>query len=345
MAGPRAGRAASGDGATLIRRYAAEIDDPWAVCHGLRGMGREFTVKGGRPAVDFLLETQLTSAPVNGRPVLAFPIQVEVHPNSFLKTMLEAGVPLDHAFTHQGTQRTLREVVDGARALFRPKQIARQASKPQRANAVPWSIIAFARTTSPLRPRWTNAWDEPVELDPVVEDALRLLEDGSQPLMDAMRQGKAESTKAMVHDYTCGGTHLIYALLAAIHAGYTGRDRVERMQRQVDLLVWRMKADIDLIGRFYQQRASHPGRYWFELDSKLKLLGHGEECLALGTGRGVVALSPAQQAQRRTAVASIRQMLDDMEGRNVREARGFDVDLYRQLVGDACHARHGLTLA
>jgi hypothetical protein len=308
-------------------------------------MGRDFTVKDGRRAVDFLLETQLTSSPVNGKPVLAFPAQVEIHPNSFLKTMLEAGVPLDHAFVHQGQRRTLRDVLEGARALFRPAQIARQSTLPGKANALPWSLIAFARTASPLRPRWTNAWDEPVDFDVVVEDSLRLLEAGSQPLMDVMRQGKPHTAKAPVHDYTCGGTHLVYGLLTAMHAGYTGKDRVERTQRQVDLLVWRMTADIELIGHFYKQRAAHPGRYWFELDTKLKLLGHAEECLALGTKRAVVALDPAQQAQRRAAVAAVRQMLEDMEGRNVRDARNFDVDLYRQLVGDVCHARHGLTLA
>jgi hypothetical protein len=148
-----------------------------------------------------------------------------------------------------------------------------------------------------------------------------------------------------VHDYTCGGTHLVYGLLTAMHAGYTGKDRVERTQRQVDLLVWRMTADTELIRHFYRQRAAHPGRYWFELDTRLKLLGHAEECLAFGTKRGVVTLNPNQQAERRAAVASLRQMIQDMEGRNVREARGFDVDLYRQLVGDVCHARHGLTFA
>jgi hypothetical protein len=308
-------------------------------------MGRDFTVKDGRRAVDFLLETQLTSSPVNGKPVLAFPAQVEIHPNSFLKTMLEAGVPLDHAFAHQGQRRTLRDVLEGARALFRPAQIARQSTLPGKANALPWSLIAFARTASPLRPRWTNAWDEPVDFDVVVEDSLRLLEAGSQPLMDVMRQGKPHTAKAPVHDYTCGGTHLVYGLLTAMHAGYTGKDRVERTQRQVDLLVWRMTADTELIRHFYRQRAAHPGRYWFELDTRLKLLGHAEECLAFGTKRGVVTLNPNQQAERRAAVASLRQMIQDMEGRNVREARGFDVDLYRQLVGDVCHARHGLTFA
>jgi hypothetical protein len=38
-------------------------------------------------------------------------------------------------------------------------------------------------------------------------------------------------------------------------------------------------------------------------------------------------------------------MLGDLEGRNLEEAKAVDRELYRQLVGDTCHARHGLTLA
>ena len=121
----------------------------------LRGQRRECKkLKGGQSAVDFLLETHLVSVPANGKTVLAFPSQVEVHPNMFLKTMLEAGVPLNYAFTHQGSRRSLRDVLDGARALFRPAKVS---GSP---NLLPWSVIAFSRTTPPAKRRWTNAWDE-----------------------------------------------------------------------------------------------------------------------------------------------------------------------------------------
>ena len=185
-------------------------------------MGRDFTVKGRQSAVDFLLETHLVSVPANGKTALAFPSQVEVHPNMFLKTMLEAGVPLSYAFTHQGSRRSLRDVLDGARDLFRPAKVS---ASP---NMLPWSVIAFARTTPPPKRRWTNAWEEPVDLDPVVEASLELFEQASLPLMQAMREGRLETAKAPVHSFTCAGTHMLYALLTAVHSGYAGQDRRER---------------------------------------------------------------------------------------------------------------------
>ena len=120
---PSAGARAGDDGTAVIRRYASLPDDPWAVCHGIRGMGRDFAMKSGGRAVDWLLETQLAVLPANGSGALGFPIQVEVHPNMFLKTLLEAGVPLDHGFTHEGNRLTLHDVLEGARGLFRPSQI------------------------------------------------------------------------------------------------------------------------------------------------------------------------------------------------------------------------------
>jgi len=327
------------DGSAIIQHHATPLDDPWMIAHGLRAMGRGFTLGNGRRAVDYLLETVLTSLPANGRTVLGFPPEVEVHPNMFLKTMLEAGVPVDYAFTHKGNRRTMQELVEGARALLRPTLIV---SSP---NALPWSLIALTRTTALPRRQWTNAWGESVDLDALVESALRLLEEASLPVAQAMRDGRPETGQAPVHGFTCGGGHMIYALLTAVHAGYTGKDRSRRMQQQVDVLVWRLSADLDLIERFYRARGKRPSDFWFELDAKLKLLGHAEECLAFASRHKVAKLTSAQRTQWQAATATLRRLLGEVEARSLEEARALDRELYRQLVGDTCHARHGLRLA
>lgn len=338
LGGSRAQAKTPDDGTAIVQHYAAFPDDPWVVAHGLRAMGRDFMLQGGRRAVDYLLENVLATIPANGKTVLGFPLAVEGHSNMFLKTMLEAGVPLDHAFMHEGRRRTLGDVVEGARAQLRPKLVI---SAP---NNLPWSLIALTRTTSALRRQWTNAWGEPVDLDVLVEAALRLLEQASLPIARAMRAGRPETAQAPVHGFTCGGTHMVYGLLTAVHAGYTGRDRVERMQQQVDLLVWRLSADLDLMEHFYRARAG-AGAFWYESDAKLKFLGHAEECLAFAARHQVARLTPVQRAQWQATSVTLRRMLGDLEGRNLEEAKALDRELYRQLVGDACHARHGLTLA
>ena len=138
---------------------------------------------------------------------------------------------------------------------------------------------------------------------------------------------------------------MLYALLTAAQTGFAGAQRHERIRVQSDVMLWRLRADVPLIERFYKERAAQPGAYWFELDAKVKLLGHGEECLAFATRRGVVKLSEPQQRQRRDAVGALKKLIADMEGKNVADARTINKELFRQLVGDTCHARRGLTLA
>jgi hypothetical protein len=302
-------------------------------------MGSDLKLKDGRPAVDWLLEARLVTVAANGKDVLAFPRAVEVHPNMFLKTFIEAGVTLDHAFTHQGRRRTLREVVEGARKLFRPTEVLGDA------NMLPWSLIAFSLTTPPARSRWTNAWGEPVDLDQVVERAFRHLEEGSLPLMRAMREDRPPASTAPVHGFTCGGGHLLYSLLAAVGAGYTGQDRVSRVRQQASLMVWRLSADLELIDRFYRPRAAQPGAYWYQADAKVKVLGHGQECLAFGTRNGVVKLDAKDRERWRQGETTLRRLIAEMEERNVTEAQELDRDLFRQIVGDTCHAHRGLALA
>jgi hypothetical protein len=76
--------------------------------------------------------------------------------------------------------------------------------------------------------------------------------------------------------------------------------------------------------------------------AKVKILGHGEECLAFAVRHGLVKLGPAQQARHRAAVNTLRQMIGDVEERHIGEARAMNRELFSQLVGDTCHTRHGL---
>jgi hypothetical protein len=235
-----AGQASASDATAIIAEHAT-APDPWAVAHGLRAMGPAFAIKGGQRAVDLLLERYVTDVIVNGRTMLAFPLDVEIHPNSFLKTMLEAGVPTSHRFVHKGRQRTLADMVEGARLLFRPHEMAEP-------NAIPWSLIALSRTTSSVRRRWSNAWGETVDLDASVDEALRSLESASAPIAAAKRDGRTLGGKAPVHGFTCGGTHMLYGLLNAVHHGFGGKGTRERVQQQTVLMIWRMGgADVDLI--------------------------------------------------------------------------------------------------
>ena len=239
---------ATDDSKRIILAYARRHDDPWAIVHAVRALGRELTVDNGQPAVAWVLSEYLREQAVNGGPRhLAFPRRVEVHENSFLKTFLEAGVPPRFGFSHRGQTRTLGDVIDGARALLRFPDAARR-------HETAWSLIALTRTTPPDRGTWTNAWGERIELARFVEAGFEALEEASRPVQEASDRGARLERLAPVHGFTCGGTHLLYGLLVATQSGYTGSNHRQRVRRQMDLIVYRLWADLDLMNRFYQPK-------------------------------------------------------------------------------------------
>jgi len=71
---------------------------------------------------------------------------------------------------------------------------------------------------------------------------------------------------------------LLCALLTAVQTGYGG-GTAERVRELVDLMAWRLHADVVLIESFYKLRAAELVVYGYEVDAKLKFLGHGR-----GTG-------------------------------------------------------------
>lgn len=339
LGAPRAARAGlAEDGAALIRAHARRVEDPWALVHGVRALGPEFPAEDGRPAVALVLGRYLREEAVNGARYLAFPREVEIHPHMFLKTFLEAGVPPGYRFVFAGRERRLEEVIAGAHALFR-------FSAATHRNTIAWSLIALARTTAPSSGSWTNAWGERVVLGDVVEAALTALEEGSRPLEEARRRGVPPERQAPVHAFTCGGTHLVYSVLTAAHTGHARPAQRERLRQVMDLLVYRLWADRYLLGRFYGPKlASVPAASWFLLDAQVKFVGHAFECLGFARRHGLYEV-PAGEAHRvEEAWAVLGADLARLRQLDLGPVRAQVPELYQQIVGDVCHAHHGVRL-
>jgi hypothetical protein len=85
----------------FIERYAIAPNDPWALVHAIRGVGRGCRVNG-ESAAGFVLRTCVRAQEVNKRRYLYIPTSIEVHSNMFLKTFVEAGVPASEMFSYDG---------------------------------------------------------------------------------------------------------------------------------------------------------------------------------------------------------------------------------------------------
>lgn len=326
----------------VISRYASLTDDPWAVMHGVRAIGRSFRAGGG-PAIDYLTSHELKEQAEDSRRYIRMPVAVEGHADTFLKTILEAGVGLDQSITAAGRRRTVANLLDDARAVFSydPHKINGKADD------LAWSIIAFCITTDPKRDEWQAAHGQQIRLREVVRYGFETLEWASADFRKAMQEGRTPAWKDRVSNFTCGGTHLIYSLGVAVRYGHLGDEGRERYARAIGLLIWRLRVDLHLLEEYYKTVAkAYPGKEadWrpYEIDSRLKFLGHAFEILSYNRLNRLVPLTADQEREVQWAAGRLTQTIHEFKQVNLGKIRQTNRKLFDLLIGDACHAYHGI---
>jgi hypothetical protein len=325
---------------TIILEHAKERDNPWLLIHGIRALGKGFSV-GGASALEYLCNHYLQEKSLNGKAYLYMPIDDEGHTNAFLsEAVLDAGVAPDYAFRWGGRGYTIADVVAGAKAMFAfdPASFDR--------DALAWSLIVFAYTTPPVQDRWLNAYGKPIRFSEVVEFGMATLEEATKRLRAAMRRGTTAAEADSIHDFACAGTHLIYGLATCLRFGYTQRALGDRMKKQFDLLVWRLESDSRLIDRYYQQVATqYPPDLTriYELDARFKFLGHAFEIINYARLFRLFHPTPVQEEAIRRGQQDLIEVIAAISREDVGKFVA-DRNLFNLLLGDACHAYHGLAM-
>jgi hypothetical protein len=316
----------------FIERYAVGPQDPWALVHAIRGLGRGCRLQG-ESAAQYVLRTCVRVQEVNARRYLYIPTSLEVHSNMFLKTFLEAGVPASERFACEGRVCQLQDLSDGAKALFRfdPSSFDR--------NNLAWSLIAFAELQVQ---DWENAYGEQIQLQEVVRFGLQVIDEATQGLKPYATAGLPLPKKLPIHSFTCGGTHLCYSLLVAARHGLLQAAGGDILQEQLQLLIYRLQADPALIDRYYREIPSVSGVDLFRAGAKLKVLGHALECLGYAQMHGLLQPSPRQKNQIEQAAQEVRDLLAYLLTLDLEAIQRRHAQLVQQLIGDTCHAYRGL---
>jgi hypothetical protein len=285
----------------LTEFYARSFDNPSVLIHAVRAFGRNFARKDGSRAVDHLCSTYAAEKDVNGKRYVYFTRDAEVHENSFLKTLLEAGVSPDQPVIVGNNRYTLREVGESAKALFRcdPTNLRRYQDDLPTMH-LPWGLIAFSIMTPPANPLWTNGYGEKVDLRAVFDRGLADYERVYALTESSLEQGQPEppAFRDEIKKYSCFGLHSPYGFLSCINHGYRGNRAVERMNRVMDLTIDRLKADSDALNTEYEAEAQGAPREMvdaFTVRSQVKLFGHSLEAINYARLHKLYDFSPAQQ--------------------------------------------------
>lgn len=325
----------------VVTKYAPLQDDGWTLMHGVRAMGGKLTVKG-ESAVDLLCSRFLKEKMVAGKRYLYMPVEIEGHTDTFLKTVLEAGVSPDHPFQLNGHRYTINDLIKSAKGLlaFDPRTFDR--------DDLAWTLIALSLEVPPARDTWTNAYGRQIRMTDLVRFGFDALDDACRQLRQAKDRGVIPTEKDAIHGFTCGGTHLIYGLASCVGNGYRRDDFAKRLQAHLDLLVWRLEADEHLMRRYYQQVKIAPGleriHDLFFRDAMMKFYGHSFEILSYVKRKRLFTPTADQAHAIEQSAGRLHEAVKGIEGVDLLEFRKTDLRLFHLLVGDACHAYHGIAM-
>lgn len=285
----------------MLDHYARELDTPSALIHAIRGLGRSFRRAPGLRAREFLLDTFAKEKEVNGKRYVYFERSAEVHDNSFLKTFLEAGLPLSEPASVGPNKYTLQDVADSAKALFRcdPRNLGRYDATLIHEH-LPWTLIAFSILMPPDKAVWTNAYNETINLSQVIDRSLTEYEGTCALTEQAVMRGEPETPafREAIKKYSCFGLHSVYGYLSCLKHSYRENNLEGRMVRVLDLVSYRLKGDAAALNGEYTEEGKAAPAIVVQallLRAMIKLFGHAFESVNYVKLHKLFPFSPGQE--------------------------------------------------
>jgi hypothetical protein len=329
---------------SVCRTQAATARNPWALAHGVTSEGPGFKASDGRLAVELIVSDFLRrDLKPGGRGLYFEPftqegVPVEPHPALQVKTMVLSGIPLGRKFQAAWGPVTLGGLVEALERDFRQEQ----ARAPEGA----WALDALGHVLAPGA-TFRNGAGEVVRFDAVMDEALVTLEQADAELAEGMKAGLAQVPKQKqgIYVHPCGGLHFFQAVASWARHPAVRKRWGERMDAQVEVLLYRLGSE----ARQYEAAlVDAPEHRLALLSQSLKFYGHFLE--TLGRYRKETGWRPtARQQQTVTRAhqlleATVRRLGEAGAFRGMAALEQQQPQLYLDLVGDACHAVHGLDL-
>jgi hypothetical protein len=332
--------------------HAADPKNPWALAHGITGLGKKFAAADGRLASqvmvnDFLLKAP--PAPDGGVPAgnaYAFlkygpdRTPIEPHPNLITKTLLLAGLPPSTPFETRVGKVTLQTLIDSARLGFRHVPQSEDYWKE-----VAWTLDLLGAGLKPGKPaRFTVSDGTLVDFDAVMDDALARHQQATLGLEEGMKKGLplVGKNKQGVYSHSCGGLHLTQAIIAWARHPAAKKRWGAKFESLIAVLFYRLESERAQYDAALQQAPQYRLQV---LTQMVKFYGHFLETTARLKQTGWKPTEPQAQAVRKAKAlldAATRWLEEDKAFTRMDQLKKTHHQVWLDLIGDSCHAAHGL---
>lgn len=329
--------------------HAADPKNPWALAHGITGLGKSFATSEGTLAHEAMVSKYLGRSDRPDVGAFGFPTflpdktPADPHPNMIVKTLVLAGVSQSQAWTTPHGKVTLAELVESAKRSYR-----HAPQNPHYWEQVGWTLDLFSHVLTPARATFKDGSGTTVDFNAVMDDALTALEsldaelaagmDRQEPVVPKRKQG--------IYTHSCGGLHLVQAVFGWARHPEVKKRWGKRLDRQIDVFFYRLHSE----RRQYDAAlASAPKQYQLQiLVQELKFYGHFLETAGRLEKERVKKLSKQQRVELVKTRALLDAAVEELKAKQAYEtldAIGASLPQVRlDLIGDGCHAVNGLAL-
>lgn len=330
------------------QRYGANPKNPWALAHGITAFGATFRASDGRPAANAVVTDYLQRLPLpSGHTTLGFArfspdgTPIEPHTDMHVKTLLLAGIPPRRSFaTKLGAPTTLASLVRDTERRFLGE--TREAADWGEAA---WTLDVLSLSHSPASATLTSADGARQDLSIVMDQALAALEAANLEFVQAIEANTpvVPKHKQGIYAQACGGFHFVQAVLGWARHSSIRRRWATRIDTQIAVLFYRFDSE----RQQYESAIARAPQYRLEvLTQMLKFYGHFLETTARLHRDLHWVPSPRQKHTLRIARALLDATSRDLDEigawRNAEQLRASKPQIYLDLIGDACHAVHGI---
>lgn len=335
--------------------WAADPSNPWALAHGIKTLGSGFLANDGRKAADvmihdYLMRNQLADggvapgAPYGFIRYAADGTPVEPHTNLNTKALVvDAHVPLATKYKTTFGEVTLKQLVESVKLGFR-----HSPSSPDYWHDVGWTLGIFAVTEKPGT-KWKTPEGTEIELDRVFDDALTELEAETADIKAGMDKHlpQVDKRKQGVYAHSCGGLHFVQGVLAWARNPAVKKKWGARLDAQVAIHFYRLESERRQYEAAYQQAITSMPQFKLPvLVQMVKFYGHWLETVAHFRDDFGFKPTDAQKQDLNRAKAfldlAVRGLEENKAFENMAQLKQKQPQVYLDLIGDSCHAAHGL---
>ncbi len=326
-----------------VKPGASDARSPWALAHGLIAFGPELRASDAKPAIDVI-----GSFAEKTETGYAFPREkagqlVEPHPDLLIKTLLEIGVSPERELVAAGGERiTLARLIDDARERAKPPESDRD-----------WQHAAWTLSALSLDQRHPVATELASAALARLERDHAIIARHGGPAADAFDPGtplqRAKADKTGIYGQGCGGLHLISAVTLAVMRTKQPA-QISRLRKQLGVLAYRYEIERAAYAKLVARQPEHGLLLRVQ---QLKFFGHLVEALMLARKLG--AYRPDTEGGKKldgivsTASADVARVVGELDRGGVPlrldRIRAEREQTYLDLIGDGCHAIHGLRSA